>query len=275
MPTLWCTPGNPFLLSLYVRTIPTTHREASSIRDTETRQSRPVLKSPVAQDFAEPAWTLSLYPYVILDGGKYGAFTAFEKGRNVLYIIGLTQPSVPVPIDNFDYTVAQHLRPASANCFVFTGIKAAEPGGVIMGTVSGSPSSYTVTFETHKSSGVVPPELKNFISPPVPMTLRDPSNPLYVVYYVPKNPNYSGIPGEKPPCIVGVHDGPTGMEPQALNWIKMFYTSRGFAWYALTCSVQIYNLLTRQQVRGQLSRVLWVRSGIHVSTSYQRSVTSN
>ena len=182
MPTLWCTPGNPFLLSLYVRTIPTTHREASSIRDTETRQSRPVLKSPVAQDFAEPAWTLSLYPYAILDGGKYGAFTAFEKGGNVLYIIGLTQPSVPVPIDNFDYTVAQHLRPASANCFVFTGIKAAEPGGVIMGTVSGSSSSYTVTFETLKSSGVVPPELKNFISPPVPMTLRDPSNSLYVVY---------------------------------------------------------------------------------------------
>jgi hypothetical protein len=202
------------------------------IYSTETGKSTPVLKTAVGQDFAEPAWTLGQLPYAILDGGKYGAFTAFENGRNILYVIDLAQPSDPVRIENFDFTVAQHLRPASANSLVFTGSKASAPGGVILGTVSGSSGSYAVEFEVLKPSAQ-PSSLEKYISPPTPGTLTAPDgHTIYVVYYAPYNPNYSGssIPGEKPPCIVGVHGGPTGLEPQALNWIKMFYTSRGFAW---------------------------------------------
>jgi len=64
------------------------------------------------------------------------------------------------------------------------------------------------------------------------MTLYRDGKPLYVVYYAPKNPKYAGssIPGEKPPCIVGSHGGPTSMEAQVLSWTKMYYTSRGYAW---------------------------------------------
>ena len=199
---------------------------------TKTGQPTPVLKAAVAQDFAEPAWTLGLFPYAILNGGKYGAFTAFENGRNVLYVIDLAEPSDPIRIENFDFTVAQHLRPASANSFVFTGSKASAPGGVILGTVSGSSGSYTVKFDVLKPSAD-PSSLEKYISPPIPKTLKAPDgHTIYAVYYAPYNPDYSGscIPEEKPPCIVGVHGGPTGLEPQALNWIKMFYTSRGFAW---------------------------------------------
>ncbi|KAF8547972.1 hypothetical protein OG21DRAFT_1489765 [Imleria badia] len=135
---------------------------------------------------------------------------------------------------------------ASSSCeresLVLTGIKAAEQRGVIMGIVLVSSGSYTVTFETLKPSGGGASGIEGFISPPV---LRDPSNPLYVVYYAPKNPEYSDIPGEISPCIVGVHGGPTGMEPQALNWIKMLYTSQGFAWYVLLhLNVQLDDPLT-------------------------------
>jgi len=71
-----------------------------------------------------------------------------------------------------------------------------------------------------------------YISAPRPITLYRDGKPLYVVYYAPKNPIYSGssIAGEKPPCIVHAHGGPTSIETQVLDWIKLYYTSRGYAW---------------------------------------------
>jgi len=55
---------------------------------------------------------------------------------------------------------------------------------------------------------------------------------LPVVLYRPTNPAYEGssIPGEKPPCVINVHGGPTAMATLALSWSKQFFTSRGWAW---------------------------------------------
>ncbi|KAF8433707.1 Alpha/Beta hydrolase protein [Boletus edulis BED1] len=201
------------------------------IFDTNTQQSTVVLKTSLEQDFAEPAWFLGLYPYAILDGGKYGAFTAFKDGGNILYIVDLSAPSDPVQIKNFDYTVAQHVRAVTENTFVFTASKTAAPGGVILGTVLSG--SYAVEFDTLKASADDDPDMDKYISPPIPKDVAIPGgHPIHVVYYAPHNPDYSGPsdPDEKPPCVLNVHGGPTGLEPQALNWTKMFFTSRGFAW---------------------------------------------
>ncbi|KAN0101277.1 Alpha/Beta hydrolase fold [Tylopilus felleus] len=203
------------------------------IYHTDTKKSTPVLKTPLTQDFAEPAWSLGLYPFAILGGGKYGVFTAFDNGRNILYIINLTGPSEPVPIP-FDFTVAQHVRTASENTFVFTGSKASAAGGVVLGKVSDN-SGYSATFEVLKYSSDpdLVKSLEKYISKPDPIKLEGSSgHSIYVVYYEPHNDDYTGssIKEEKPPCILNVHGGPTGLEPQALNWTKMFYTSRGFAW---------------------------------------------
>ena len=217
------------------------------IFDTDKQQATPVLNTPLTQDFAEPAWWLGLYPFAILGGGSTGVFTAFKDGGNILYIVDLATSSDPVQIENFDFTVAQHVRAASENTFVFTGSKTTAPGGVILGTVSGSPGAYTVEFTTLKSADDVSgvefktlkanqddgPDVTKYISPPIPKTVSIPGgHPIYVVYYAPYSPDYSGPsdPNEKPPCVLNVHGGPTGLESQALNWTKQFYTSRGFAW---------------------------------------------
>jgi dipeptidyl aminopeptidase/acylaminoacyl peptidase len=233
---------------------------------TDTKESTPILKTPLTQDFAEPAWWLGFYPYAILDGGKYGVFTAFKDGGNILYIVDLTAPSDPVSIIPFDFTVAQHVRAASANTFVFTGSKTTAPGGIILGTVLGSSGSYTVEFEVLKPSADPSPSEK-YISKPIPITLTaSGGHKIYTVYYAPYNPDYSGssIQGEKPPCIVGVHGGPTGLESQALNWIKQFYTSRGFAWLVPCTGIDPYGycLTMLSQVGRQLSWILWIRSSV-------------
>jgi len=166
-----------------------------------------------------------------LGHGQYGAFTAFENGRNILFVIGLGGSSEPFQIKDFEYAVAEHLRPLGKNTFVFTGSKSNSPAAIVLGTIQGSPGAYTATFKELKTSPL-PPQLAEYISDPVskPLTAPEDQHKIYAVYYAPHNPKFVGPPGKKPPCIINVHGGPTGLEGQALNWTKMFYTSRGFAW---------------------------------------------
>ncbi|KIJ66714.1 hypothetical protein HYDPIDRAFT_149611 [Hydnomerulius pinastri MD-312] len=205
------------------------------IYSTDTREAVAALRSPVAEDFGSPAWTLGNYPYAILDDpnggrGRYAAFTAFRDGRNILYILNLSEPSTPVQIQDFPFSVAEHVRKTGENSIVFTGSKTDAPGGIFLCTFQ---ASFAPTYRPLKSSASESATgNEDYISPPQPITLLRAGKPLYVVYYAPKNPKYSGssIPEEKPPCIVGVHGGPTSMEAQVLNWTKMYYTSRGYAW---------------------------------------------
>ena len=51
----------------------------------------------------------------------------------------------------------------------------------------------------------------------------------HALYYRPKNGDYAGRAGERPPLIVASHGGPTGAASSVLNLSVQFYTSRGFA----------------------------------------------
>ncbi|KAH7886673.1 Alpha/Beta hydrolase protein [Phlebopus sp. FC_14] len=185
--------------------------------------------APLQEDFGGPAWILGNYPFAILGDGDHAAFTAFRDGRNILYIVNLNQRSDPQEVKDFPFSVAEHVRRLSPTSFVFTASKSDAPGGLVLCTLTGP--SFAPTYDMLKSSTSTSGN-EDYVSPPRPITLQRSGGPLYVVYYAPKNPRYSGsnIPGEKPPCIVGVHGGPTALEAQVLNWSKMYYTSRGYAW---------------------------------------------
>jgi dipeptidyl aminopeptidase/acylaminoacyl peptidase len=49
------------------------------------------------------------------------------------------------------------------------------------------------------------------------------------LYYGPKNPDYGGTVGEKPPLLVKVHGGPTSAASSTLNLGIHYWTSRGIA----------------------------------------------
>ena len=51
----------------------------------------------------------------------------------------------------------------------------------------------------------------------------------HALYYKPKNGDYVGPAGERPPLIVVSHGGPTGAASSTLNLSIQFWTSRGFA----------------------------------------------
>ncbi|KAF9221074.1 alpha/beta-hydrolase [Gyrodon lividus] len=199
------------------------------IYSTITGKATLAFDKPVHEDFCRPAWSLGTYPYAILEGGNYAAFAAFRNGRHVLYIVDLTKSSAaPVEVTDFPFVVAVPLRAISSRTFTFVGLKSDGPGGVIRCTLSGA--SFAPGYVVLKSS---PPSLgkEDYISPPLPKTLIRSGEPLHVVYYAPKNPNYAGssILDEKPPCLVTVHGGPTSIMLQDISWTKMYFTSRGYA----------------------------------------------
>ena len=51
----------------------------------------------------------------------------------------------------------------------------------------------------------------------------------YGFLYRPKNPNYTPNEEEKPPLLLRVHGGPTGMADRSLSMETQYFTSRGFA----------------------------------------------
>ena len=51
----------------------------------------------------------------------------------------------------------------------------------------------------------------------------------YALYYPPKNNDFQGAPGERPPLIVQSHGGPTASARQVFDPEIQYWTSRGFA----------------------------------------------
>ena len=206
----------------------------------EQPEAKPVFDEPVPEDFGGPAWVLGGSPFAPLDGvGNRVLFTSMKKGRSALYVVDLENRSQPQEVD-CPYTVVQNMRQAVPGQpeVVFVGLKVDEAATVVSCRVSFSEGLPSATFTTLKST-VSSASLVSRLSPkliaiPEPRTLLVPPNqePLHVIYYPPTNPAYDGPsdPGEKPPCILSVHGGPTGISIQGLDWKRAYFTSRGWAW---------------------------------------------
>jgi len=169
---------------------------------------------------------------------KIALFTALKDGRDVLYLVDLNGGAQPKPV-NSPFVVIDNIRTVSLDRgeIVFTGQKTNEQEAIIQCSIA---SLANLEFTVLKVAAPVkvgevqlPSEI---ISEPQSITLevQPIKAPLHVVYYPPFNPKYAGssIAGERPPCIVNVHGGPTGLASQGLTWGKQYFTSRGWAWYA-------------------------------------------
>jgi dipeptidyl aminopeptidase/acylaminoacyl peptidase len=200
-------------------------------------ESAPLFPNPVPQDFGSPMWDLSLFPYTILDKeNKYALFVAINEGRDELQLVNLHVNAGPQRIET-DYVVIGSLRSVSKenNEVIFVGQKVDEAESIVRCTITtsgGSPQVIFTALESQAAKGAKAFPKKIISTPKPPFTIEGDQGEIHIIYYPPHNPQYSGssIKDERPPCVVHVHGGPTGLQQQGLDWKVQYFTSRGWAW---------------------------------------------
>ncbi|KAJ7235098.1 Alpha/Beta hydrolase protein [Mycena haematopus] len=205
--------------------------------DCTTGVAKPVFEAPLAESFAQrdPPKKFGWSPYAIASAPATTAvFTAIRDGRSVLYLINLSTGKaelLPSP-----YVEIQHMRPLRPDLhqIVFIGTGPDSAPGLIQCTLSTSLDSKTDVAFLNLQSGPQGPIPSDYISLPRPLSLLVPdengSRSVHAIYWPPNNPEYTGMDGEKPPCVVNVHGGPVGLSAQSFNATKQFFTTRGWAW---------------------------------------------
>jgi len=197
--------------------------------DVSTKKSSPIFPEPVEEDFSNVMWSMGYFPYAVVDQqGKHGVFAAWRDGRNILYLVNLENGSRQELAS--PYVTVDSMRSVSRekNQVVFIGGRVDEFQAVVQCTVTlGASASPEATFETLNPPGEVPFS-KDLISVPEGKTLDSSGQPLHVIFYPPYNPDYEGssVEGEKPPCVLNVHGGPTGMAFQNLQSKIQYFTTR-------------------------------------------------
>ncbi|KAG2018771.1 prolyl oligopeptidase, variant 3 [Coprinopsis cinerea AmutBmut pab1-1] len=204
--------------------------------------ARPVLPTPLPEDFGYPFWSLDEFPYTLVSaGGKKGAvWKGIKEGRDVLYYIPVgegKEPAkahlIPSPYVSLGPSI---LALPGGKEVVFIGQKADEEKTIVQVSVEGliEGNAEFVGIAVKKEKEEKKTELtKDLVSAPKPITLKlADGHPLHVVYYAPYNPAYAGPndPSEKPPVVVNIHGGPTAHVSQGLDWKKQYWTTRGWAW---------------------------------------------
>ncbi|KIJ31840.1 hypothetical protein M422DRAFT_185368, partial [Sphaerobolus stellatus SS14] len=152
-----------------------------------------ILPQVVKEDFSEPAWTLGRWDSAPLDPNTV-LYSSIRDGRSILSILNFKERSLkylPTP-----YATIKHIRRLSPNEAAF---------------IAKKEDASTAIFS-------------------FPLSSNDHDGAVHVLYFPPLNPKFTPSSGELPPSIISVHGGPTDRADMGLDWMKQFWTSRGWAW---------------------------------------------
>ena len=200
---------------------------------TLTGKSAPILPAPVEMDFSLPAWFLgNSYGAALDEKGEEIIYSVMEDGRAVLYLLYLSSGQM-LEIESPYVTTSSVHSIQKPGGVIFLGASSSGPPEIVS-LPSYGPLNIS-SFETIKSmsSPTTSSLTPGTISVAQPITFEVPPNgdPVYLNFYPPTNPDYTGGEGgEKPPCVVRAHVGPTKMSTRDLNWSIQYFTSRGWAW---------------------------------------------
>jgi dipeptidyl aminopeptidase/acylaminoacyl peptidase len=118
----------------------------------------------------------------------------------------------------------------------FTNVRLVSPHQVL--AIAASPFDEEAVVEvdfkagTHRTlrTDLEPRRATEFISVAEPIVFPTAGGATaHAFFYPPRNPDFEGMPGEKPPLLVKVHGGPTSISKPALEVRLQYWTSRGFA----------------------------------------------
>lgn len=176
--------------------------------------------SPMAAEFSAPAWQFNASSYALLTDDRLVAAVT----RNA--ITGLVEIDIGTgkskAIDT-PFVGIRSLRRYDDHHVVFVGDRVDRPPCLVkLDIATGKFSLLHVSRKMKVANG--------YISRAQEITFPVASGEIsHAFYYPPRNSDYAGPEGRRPPLIVMAHGGPTANATPALSLAIQYWTSRGFA----------------------------------------------
>jgi dipeptidyl aminopeptidase/acylaminoacyl peptidase len=165
-------------------------------------------------EFGAPQWVFGMSTYAFEAPDRI--VCAYNKrGRWRLARLDTTHKSLE--LIETPYTDISQLR-ANGRQVVFLGASPTEPTSVVRLTGEILRRSTSATLDPRYVS----------VAKPIEFPTED-GLTAHAFYYPPKNDDFAGPNGERPPLSVMSHGGPTGATTNGFSLQKQFWTSRGFA----------------------------------------------
>jgi len=191
-------------------------------------------------ELLRPQWVFGMQSYTLLGNGTAAA-AFIEKGETKLAKVDL---------------VSGHMTPVPCGLRAIDALAPFEDGAALIGAsdiaapavVSVSGGGAMSTLRASGDADLSPGD----ISIGQLLEIEGAEGRLYALYYPPTNSAYTAAPDERPPTIILVHGGPTGMADRGLKLKTQYWTSRGFAVCDLDYSGSAgYGRAYRERLDGQ------------------------
>ncbi|PAN24796.1 hypothetical protein PAHAL_4G252900 [Panicum hallii] len=179
-------------------------------------------------EFTRPLWVFGISSYDFLGNSNHIIFSYRQQGRSYLGVIDYDSGSVSlldIPFSDLSNVIA------GDDYFYIEGASASIPMSIAKVTLNESKTKvFNFSIVWSSSPDVV--QYKPFFSTPelVEFPTSKPGQKAYAYFYPPSNPNFQGLPDEKPPLLVKTHGGPTAETRAVLDLSVQYWTSRGWAY---------------------------------------------
>ena len=183
------------------------------------REGQPL--HPAEAEFGTPLWVFGLSTYAFLDDGGIAAMWT-SRGLPHIGVLdprsgALTELEPSLSPD----TYTARLR-SNGKQIVYIGVSPTEAPAVVVL----DPASVVADVVARSTTDQPDP---SYISVPRAIEYESEGRTAHALYYAPRNPDFEGPAGTRPPLLVISHGGPTSQADTGLDLTVQFWTSRGIA----------------------------------------------
>jgi dipeptidyl aminopeptidase/acylaminoacyl peptidase len=194
------------------------YRRPDPASDSPAAGDQPLM--PIDAEFAGPQWVFGLTWYGFAADGSIVA-AARRGGRDELWRIPAGGSGTPEPIDVPETEIGD-LRVAGERALYIGGSPTSASSVVLLDLGSGRREVLRATAQAEIDPRYIS------VAEPISFPTSD-GRTAHALFYRPTNPDFDGLPTERPPLVVMSHGGPTSAAWGGLDLEKQLFTSRGFA----------------------------------------------
>ena len=174
---------------------------------------------PMEAEFGEPQWVFGMSTYGFVSPTK---ILCCYSQNSLWHLAYLDTSSKKLTHIGTPFTQIEGVRVGNGFAIFIAGSPTQPYTLIRMDTSTGKMESIKQAFEVTVDS--------DYLSTATPITFPTTGGKeAYAIYYAPKNKDYVGLEGERPPLMVMSHGGPTSAAVTALRYSTQYWTSRGFA----------------------------------------------